>query len=171
MAKHDAKSADRVPSTPEGRALMELMWGLAQAFFKMRAAGKEITAPAAGGATIGAVTPTGAGVYGLLRSLVENGPQTVPALARVRPVARQHIQRMANEMVALGLVEFIANPAHKRSRLLAVTLAGEEFYAGLSTSFEEMAERLAADMDLGDLETTVATLRTLARKFTCKEDG
>ena len=30
-----------VRSTPEGQALMELMWELAQTFFKMRAAGKE----------------------------------------------------------------------------------------------------------------------------------
>ena len=64
--------------TPEGRAFMELMWGgLVWTFFKMPAAGKEITAFTVGGKTIGTVTPAGAG-HG-------NGSQTMPALARMRP--------------------------------------------------------------------------------------
>jgi DNA-binding MarR family transcriptional regulator len=165
MAMGGEKRADETGSTPEGRALMELMWELAQAFFKMRAAGKEVTAGAAGGESIGAVTPSGAGLYGLLRSLNENGPQTVPELARARPVARQHIQRMANEMAAQGLVEFAANPAHKRSRLLAITPEGARLYEALSARMAELAERRAADMDIDDLKTTVATLRTFARKL------
>ncbi|MEE8172725.1 MAG: MarR family transcriptional regulator [Alphaproteobacteria bacterium] len=155
-------------STPEGQALMELMWELAQTFFKMRAAGKQVTARAASGENIGAVTPSGAGTYGLLRSLAEKGPQTVPEIARARPVARQHIQRMANEMVAQGLVEFTTNPAHKRSRLLTITPAGASLYAALSARMSELAERLAADMDIDDLRTTVETLRTFARKLAAK---
>ena len=152
-------------STPEGQALMELMWELAQTFFKMRAAGKEVTARATSGENIGAVTPSGAGTYGLLRSLAENGPQTVPEIARARPVARQHIQRMANEMAAQGLVEFTTNPAHKRSRLLTITPAGASLYTALSARMSELAERLAADMDIDDLTTTVATLRAFAQKL------
>ncbi len=147
---------------------MELMWQLAQTFFKLRAAGKQVTARAASGDSIGAVTPSGAGVYGLLRSLAESGPQTVPALARARPVARQHIQRMANEMAAQGLVEFTANPAHKRSRLLSLTPEGASLYTALSARMSELAERLAEDMDIDDLKTTVATLRTFARKLAAK---
>jgi len=85
-------------------------------------------------------------------------------------VVRQHIQRMANKMVTQGLVEFIANTAHIRSRSLAIAPAGVEIYFGLSTRFAKMAERLAADMDLSDLEMTVATL-PLARKLTSKRPG
>ena len=153
-------------STPEGQALMELMWELARTFFKMRAAGKEITSRAATGDAVGVVTPSGAGTYGLLRSLVEAGPQTVPQIARARPVARQHIQQMANEMVAQGLVEFTDNPAHKRSRLLQITPEGQRVYADLSARMAELAEGLAADMDVGDLRTTVATLQALRDKLT-----
>jgi DNA-binding MarR family transcriptional regulator len=165
MTKLRRESTDEPSSTPEGEALMELMWQLAQTFFKLRAAGKTVTARAAGGGGIGAVTPSGAGLYGLLRSLTENGPQTVPALARARPVARQQIQRMANEMAAQGLVEFTANPAHKRSRLLTITPDGSRLYAALSARMSELAERLAADMDIDDLRITVETLRTFARKL------
>ncbi len=152
-------------STPEGQALMELMWELAQTFFKMRAAGKEVTAPAASGEAVGVVTSSGAGVYGLLRSLTEEGPQTVPQIARARPVARQHIQMMANDMVTQGLIEFADNPAHKRSRLLFITNEGERFYAELNARLAEMAERLAADMDIGDLHISVETLRALKHKL------
>jgi DNA-binding MarR family transcriptional regulator len=154
-----------VRSTPEGQALMELMWELAQTFFKMRAAGKSVTAPAATGEAIGVVTPSGAGVYGLLRSLAEEGPQTVPQIARARPVARQHIQQMANDLVAQGLIEFTNNPAHKRSRLLRMTPEGERLYAELSARMAELAERLAADMEIDDLKTTVETLGRLKRKL------
>jgi DNA-binding MarR family transcriptional regulator len=174
MADNDANPADPadpadpVSSTPEGCALMELMWELAQAFFKIRAAGKEITAPGASGENVGAVTPSGAGTYGLLRSLAEKGSQTVPALARARPVARQHIQRMANEMAEQGLVEFTANPAHKRSRLLAITPQGMRLYSALSARMSGLAERLARDMDIDDLRTTSKTLRSIADKLAAK---
>ena len=156
-------------STPEGQALMELMWELAQTFFKMRAVGKEVTAPVASGEAVGVVAPSGAGVYGLLRSLMEGGPQTVPQIARARPVARQHIQMMANELVAQGLVEFIDNPAHKRSRLLRITPEGERLYTMLSARMAKLAERLAADMEIDDLHTTVETLRALKRKLADEE--
>ena len=138
---------------------------LTQTFFKLRAAGKTITAPDARGEAVGVVAPSGAGTYGLLRSLAEQGPQTVPALARARPVARQHIQRMANEMAAQGLVEFIANPAHKRSRLLSLTADGAALYAAMSARMLELAEELSKDMDIAALRTTVETLRSLQHKL------
>jgi DNA-binding MarR family transcriptional regulator len=61
---------------------------------------------------------------GVLESLATHGPQTVPALARSRPVARQHIQVLVNDLVAMGLVETRPNPAHKRSSLVDVTTGG-----------------------------------------------
>jgi hypothetical protein len=105
--------------------------GLTQTFFKMRAAGKEITASAVGGKTIGTVTPASAG-HG-------NGSQTMPGLAHMPSVVRQHIQRKANKMATQGLVEFLANTAYIRSRSLAIAPAGGEIYFGLSPRFAEMA--------------------------------
>ena len=107
------------------------MGGLTQTFFKMRAAGKEITGSAAGGKTIGTVTPAGAG-HG-------NWSQKMPGLARMPSVVRQHIQRVANKMVTQGFVEFIANTAYIRSRSLAIAPVGGEVYFRLSTRFAEMA--------------------------------
>ena len=51
---------------------------------------------------------------GVLRNLLQNGPITVPAIAGLRPVSRQFVQKVVNELEAEGFVSFIDNPAHKR---------------------------------------------------------
>ena len=68
------------------------------------------------------------GEFGILRLLVTFGPQTVPEMARSRPVSRQHCQTIANSLEERGFVEFIENPKHKRSHLLRVTRAGRAHY-------------------------------------------
>ena len=70
----------------------------------------------------------------VLESLWRGGDQTVPALARARPVSRQHIQTLVNELVERRLVETVANPAHRRSPLVRLTAAGR-------ARFEAMRER------------------------------
>ena len=65
------------------------------------------------------------GKLAILRALCEEGPRTVPEIARSRPVARQGVQRNADELAAAGLVEYAENPRHRRSRLLRITRRGE----------------------------------------------
>jgi DNA-binding MarR family transcriptional regulator len=65
-----------------------------------------------------------AGRRGVLRGLDRFGPQTVPQMARARPVSRQYIQSLVNDLEAEGLVETIENPAHRRSRLVRLTPRG-----------------------------------------------
>ena len=75
----------------------------------------------AGDAPIDGVTPA---MFRVLDALHGDGPQTVPALARVLGTGRQFIQRMVNDLVACGLVERDANPAHRKSWLIALTADG-----------------------------------------------
>ena len=56
-----------------------------------------------------------AGRRGVLRGLDRHGPQTVPQMARARPVSRQYIQTLVDVLAKEGYVGLIANPAHKRS--------------------------------------------------------
>ncbi len=63
----------------------------------------------------------------VLRELKRRGPQTVPQLARSRAVTRQHVQALVNPLEEQGHVEFIDNPAHRRSRLVGLTGSGEEY--------------------------------------------
>ncbi len=68
-----------------------------------------------------------AGRRGILRELDRLGPQTVPQMARARPVSRQHIQLEVNQLEDDGLVELIENIAHKRSRLVRLTQKGKAY--------------------------------------------
>jgi len=61
----------------------------------------------------------------VLRELKRSGQQTVPQLARSRAVTRQHVQALVNALEEQGYVEFVDNPAHRRSRLVRLTSSGE----------------------------------------------
>ncbi len=141
--------------TPERQALLDVVVETTHTFFRLRAAG----------AKFGATTPTGGSTLGLLRSLKSRGPLTVPTIARMRPVARQHIQKLANQMAADGLVEFIDNPAHKRSKLLRLTPKGEKTHDELLGHMVDLAEFLAGDMDPEALRITAETLADLRSRL------
>jgi DNA-binding MarR family transcriptional regulator len=141
--------------TPEGEALYDLVLEIAATYFRLRAAGK----------SVGAVTPWGGGTLGLLRSLKREGPQTVPQLARARPVARQRIQKLADELAADGLVEFVDNPAHKRSKLLRLTAKGVAAYDDLAERMLTICDDLAGDLADAELRGAAETLRRLRGKL------
>ncbi len=147
--------AGRGEQTAAGEALYQVMVETAAVFFRMRAAGKKA----------GLVTSWGGGTWGFLRSLALNGPATVPQLARLRPVARQRIQRLADEAAAAGLVEFLENPAHKRSRLLRLTPAGEAAFAEMDARVKAIAGQLAEDLDVAELRAAVKVLTQLRNKL------
>ncbi len=75
------------------------------------------------------------GEWGVLRTLVKQGPHTVPDMARTRPVSRQHCQTICNALEAQGLVEFIDNPKHKRSKLVRITKKGRERFESMKKQF------------------------------------
>lgn len=89
-----------------------------------------------------------AGQRGLLERLTTGGPATVPMIAREKAVSRQHIQTLANHLLAEGLVEATKNPAHQRSALLTPTQSGRR-------SFEAIRSREAAL--LGPMSEKLAT--------------
>lgn len=140
--------------TEAGAALMDLIVLTFSASFKLRALGRRT----------GLVSARG-GVWGLLRSLHEGGPQTVPALARARPVSRQHIQTLADAMAADGLVAFKANPAHRRSQLVAITAKGEQVYEAMTRKLAAISDDLAAGMDARKIASAAASLGQLVARL------
>lgn len=68
-----------------------------------------------------------------LRSVVEIGPMTVPQIAALRPVSRQYVQSVVDELKAAGLVELVENTAHKRSKLVQATAHGARLMAEMTT--------------------------------------
>ena len=60
----------------------------------------------------------------VLERLLLGGPATVPEMARARGVSRQHIQQQVDGLLERDLVGSEDNPAHRRSRKIALTDRG-----------------------------------------------
>ena len=105
--------------------------------------------------------PLPAGQRAVLESLRELGPQTVPALARMRPVARQHVQLLVNRLLEAGLVAASPNPAHRRSPLYAVTPEGRARFDGLRRRERRALDALPLAVGARDLRAAAETLEAL----------
>jgi DNA-binding MarR family transcriptional regulator len=146
---------EKTKFTHEGAAAMTVFLETMGLYFRLRDAGRQS----------GLVTPGGGGIWGFLHSLAVDGAQTVPQLARARPVSRQHIQQIANEAEADGLIVFIDNPAHKKSNLVSLTDEGRALHQKMTAEFAAVAGKLAEGMSTQDLEVTGRTLSQLRSKL------
>jgi DNA-binding MarR family transcriptional regulator len=104
---------------------------------------------------------TTAGRRGVLQSLKREGPQTVPQLARARPVSRQHIQKLVDPLAEEGLVELVDNPRHKRSRLVRLTDSGRRLLGEIDRRERPVLQALAEELDAEELERAAAALARL----------
>lgn len=142
-------------TTVAGEAMQELMLETISTFFLLQEAGRRM----------GAVTAADGGYWGMLRSLKVGGAQTVPQLARSRPVSRQYIQKLANEMIADGTIELVDNPAHQRSKLLSLTARGEAIFQEINQRIVQEAEGIAQNMEAAELQVSVRVLRQIGDKL------
>jgi DNA-binding MarR family transcriptional regulator len=104
---------------------------------------------------------------GLLRGLARYGPRTVPQLALARSVTRQHTQEVVDHLRDEGYVELVANPAHKRSRLVRITRRGIAMVASMDEADARALGAIgdALDVTKEDLAITVRTLRAVREQF------
>lgn len=98
-------------------------------------------------------------VNSILRILERSGPQTVPQIARARSTSRQNIQILINRLAEEGCVEMAANPAHKRSVLVALTEQGKNLSLAVEQQRTKLAARLTAQAGPEELQSIVHTLR------------
>ena len=61
------------------------------------------------------------------------GPATVPHMAHNFLMTRQAVQRVVTDLAGQGLVEVRANPLHRRSSLIHLSLAGAEVLHAVKT--------------------------------------
>lgn len=85
------------------------------------------------------------GLRSILRSLNKVGELTVPQIARERAVSRQHVQMLVNQLADKGYVEFIENPAHKRSAFIRLTPQGKKAVE----TMDRREEKLLSKGDVG----------------------
>lgn len=129
-----------------------------QLFHRLRMTAREIHGPG--------VSAAGRGI---LESLDRHGPKTVPQLARMRPVSRQHVQTHVNALAAKGLVELAENPAHRRSQLVALTKTG----TATVRTMKSHEARLLGEFEMGlsehELSATADVLKTVRNRFESQE--
>jgi len=104
---------------------------------------------------------------GVLRGLVRYGARTVPQLAFARSVTRQHTQEVVDGLVADGLVQRVANPAHARSYLIVPTRRGTAVVEALDAEDARTMTAVGDDMRVSraDLATTMRVLRAMRESF------
>jgi DNA-binding MarR family transcriptional regulator len=144
----------------KGEAVADLMLEVAQFFFRLRAMGQKT----------GLITSWGAGTFGFMRSLALLGPLTVPQIARMRPTSRQRMQRLADELAGEGLVEFVANPRHLRSKLLRLTRKGQAHYRALNARLLAMAATMGGALSEADIRKAGAIVRQLSDETNARSD-
>ncbi len=128
------------------------MLEVAQFFFRIRAVGQKT----------GLITGWGGGAFGFMRSLALLGPLTVPQIAEMRPTSRQRMQRLADELAAEGLVQFVDNPKHRRSKLVQLTAKGEARYREWNTRFLAIGSTMGVGLSEADIRRTTEVLRLLS---------
>jgi DNA-binding MarR family transcriptional regulator len=136
----------------KAQAVAELMLEVAQCFFRIRALGQ----------ATGLITSWGGGAFGFMRSLALLGPLTVPQIAQMRPTSRQRMQRLADELAAEGLVEYIDNPKHRRSKFVRLTSKGDAQYRALDARLLSIASTLGVALTEADIRNTIEVLRQLS---------
>ena len=97
----------------------------------------------------------------ILELLLEGGPQTVPDLGRALLVTRQGVQKIVDDGVRLGHLELRPNPAHARSRLVAVTAHGQSAFVALRAAEAAGLELATAGIDPDELARCAAVLERL----------
>jgi DNA-binding MarR family transcriptional regulator len=106
-----------------------------------------------------------AGRRGLLKSLRQEGPQTVPRMARARAVSRQHIQKLVNELRRDRLVQTRENPRHRRSRLVALTARGRAFLRTLISREQTLMAFVGEGLSTRRLRQAVALVRLVRQRL------
>jgi DNA-binding MarR family transcriptional regulator len=163
-ARHGTRLRRRTGARPivdrKAAAVAELMLEVAQCFFRIRAVGQKT----------GLITSWGGGAFGFMRSLALLGPLTVPHIAQMRPTSRQRMQRLADELAAEGLVEFIDNPRHRRSKLVRLTRKGDARYHEMDARLLSIASTLGAALSEADIRQTIAVVRHLSDEVKARSE-
>jgi DNA-binding MarR family transcriptional regulator len=80
----------------------------------------------------------------------------------MRPTSRQRMQRLADELAAEGLVAFVDNPRHRRSKLVRLTRKGNRHYRRLNLQLLAIASGMGAELMETDIRKSIEILRRLS---------
>ena len=96
---------------------------------------------------------------------LSNAGLTVPGIARVLGQSRQAVQRITDVMVEDGLLNYLANPRHKRSVLVTLTEEGNHVYNKLREVQDPWAIENTEDIPIEELDQALRLIRRLIKKL------
>jgi DNA-binding MarR family transcriptional regulator len=102
-----------------------------------------------------------AAMRAVLEALYEHGTQTVPQIARSKKVTRQHIQTLADKLLANKLIASEENPKDRRSPLLRLSEHGETVVERMRTRELRVLTEMSHALDDCDVDVALTTLDTL----------
>ncbi len=98
------------------------------------------------------------GMRAVLEFLLKNGPTTVPDIARIRSVTRQHIQILVNDLLKQDFVVLEDNPLHKRSSFATLTKEGERVIRRMRKRESQLYQATKFGVKRNELKTAANTL-------------
>lgn len=141
--------------TPEGKALTDLILEVFRFNGEMLEAGNRITEPygltSARWQVMGAIDLAGT-------------PLTVSQIARRMGLARQGVQRIANDLVKQGMLAHSDNIDHKRSPLMTITIAGAAALKDIEREQAIWVNELADGLSERQLKSAVKLLQSVYKK-------
>ncbi|NMX60006.1 winged helix-turn-helix transcriptional regulator [Pseudomonas sp. WS 5532] len=91
--------------------------------------------------------------------------QPVSWIARDMGANRQNVQRIVNDLVNDGLLEFQPNPHHRRAQLVVLTEAGREAFDLAMNLQTPWINELAEGADIDAIQTTHQVLNHLRNRL------
>ena len=107
----------------------------------------------------------------VLERLHDDGPQTVPQIARAVIGPRQFFQRVVDDLIRQGLAERAPNRAHKRSWLIRLTPAGCAQIEAIKAREGEVMARIGQALDPADVALCHRVLAHLTESFGALADS
>ncbi len=95
----------------------------------------------------------------------------VAQIARNMGLTRQAVQRLVNDLVVEGLLEFSDNPDHQRARLVSLTGCGKRVYDEVMEEQVRWSNELADGIDPQTLESAVRVVATLCERLEQTKKG
>lgn len=148
--------------TRKGSALTELVLRTFRVHGALLAAGDRLAQPLG-------LTAARWQVLGSVAGLAQPAP--VAHVAREMGLARQSVQRIADQLVAEGFLEYQNNPHHKRAPLVVMTAPGRRAFAGVTERQVPWVNDLARGVSIRDIEVAIDVLREVEERLSLEADA
>ena len=94
---------------------------------------------------------------------IADAPSTVAQIARIRGMARQGVQRIADVLEHEGLAVYEPNPGHRRAKLLRPTEQGRAALRTINAAQKAWADGLGDEIGAAELKRTRDAIEAIRR--------